>query len=91
MYKNNPFIIHKTKPRKAISRSPLKLPGEVLAREFGPRYQTIDVRIGNQRMVLDIAQGTWILGNFQSTKHILFSLLLSFQKKQQLTLTIWPY
>jgi hypothetical protein len=91
MHKNNPFIIRKTKPRKGISRSPIQLSGEELARELGPRYQTIDVRIGNQRMVLDIAQGTWIHGNFQSTDHILFSLLLSFQKKRKLTLTIWPH
>jgi hypothetical protein len=57
------FSIRKTKPRKAVSRSPLKLPSEDLARELGPQYQTIDAHIGNQKMVFDIAQGDWIDGN----------------------------
>ncbi|CAF0809982.1 unnamed protein product [Rotaria sordida] len=59
--KNNPFAITKTKPRKSISHSRLKFSSEELARELGPQYQTIDVRIGNQRMILNIAQGGWIL------------------------------
>ncbi|CAF0871116.1 unnamed protein product [Adineta steineri] len=54
------FSIRKTKPRKAVSRSPLKLPAEELARELGPQYQTIDARIGNQKMVFDITQGDWV-------------------------------
>ncbi len=56
------FSIRKTKPRKFISRSPLKLPAEELARELGPQYQTIDARIGNQLMTYDIVQGNWISG-----------------------------
>jgi hypothetical protein len=60
------FSIHKTKPRKFVSRSPLKLPAEELARELGPQYHTIDACIGNQKMRYDIAQGNWISGNFQS-------------------------
>ncbi len=60
----NSFSIHKTKPRKFVSRSPLKLPAEELARELGPQYQTIDTRIGNQKMVYDTIQGNWIPGNF---------------------------
>jgi hypothetical protein len=59
----NSFSISKTKPRKVVSRSPLKLPAEELARELGPYYQTIDARIGNQKMTYDIAQGNWIAGN----------------------------
>jgi len=59
----NSFSINKTKPRKFVSRSPLKLPAEELARELGPRYQIIDARIGNQKMTYDIAQGNWIAGN----------------------------
>jgi hypothetical protein len=56
------FSISKTKPRKFVSRSPLKLPAEELARELGPRYQTIDARIGNQRMIYDTERGNWISG-----------------------------
>jgi hypothetical protein len=56
------FSIRKTKPRKAVSRSPLKLPAEELARELGPYYQTIDARIGNQKMAFDIAHGDWMAG-----------------------------
>lgn len=57
------FSIRKTKPRKVISRSPLKLPAEELARELGPTYQNIDVRIGNQRLALDMQHGDWKAGN----------------------------
>jgi hypothetical protein len=60
----SPFSIHRTKPRKFVSRSPLKLPAEELARELGPQYQIIDARIGNQKLTYDIAHGNWIPGNF---------------------------
>lgn len=66
------FSIRKTKPRKAVSRSPLKLPAEELARELGPQYQTIDARIGNQRMAFDIAHGDWLAGNLLFDHPILF-------------------
>jgi hypothetical protein len=56
------FSINKTKPRKCISRSPLKLPAAELAREFGPQYQTIDAVIGNQKVSYDVAQADWTLG-----------------------------
>ncbi|CAF3360130.1 unnamed protein product [Rotaria sp. Silwood1] len=59
--KKNLFAIKITKPRKGISFSPLKLSSEEMANELGPQYRTIDVHIGNQRMVLDMAQGGWIL------------------------------
>ncbi len=68
----SPFLIRKTTPRKTISRSPFKLSGADLAREFGPRYQIVDVRIGQQRMVLDIVQGSWIPGNSQAIYDIVF-------------------
>ena len=58
------FSIRKTKPRKAVSRSPLKLPAEDLARELGPHYQTIDARIGNQKMAFDTIQGDWVAGKY---------------------------
>lgn len=56
------FAIRKTKPRKAPSRSPLHFTAEELAHELGPRYQTIDARIGNQRLVYDIEQSRWTAG-----------------------------
>lgn len=59
----NSFSITKTKPRKFVSRSPLKLPADEMARELGPQYQTIDARIGNQKMTYDIAQAQWVPGN----------------------------
>ncbi len=58
------FSIRKTKPRQAVSRSPLKLAAEDLARELGPQIQTIDARIGNQKMTFDAAQGYWAAGKF---------------------------
>ena len=61
------FSIRKTKPRKHVSRSPLQLPAEELAREFGSQYQTISTRIGNQKMTYVIAQGHWIAGKIHSS------------------------
>jgi len=61
--RKNPFLFRKTEPRKLMSRSPLKFTAEENARELGPIYQTIDIRIGNQRLILDITQGVWIPGN----------------------------
>ncbi len=60
------FSIRKTKPRKAVSRSPLKLPAEDLARELGVQIPAIDARIGNQKMTFDAAQGDWVAGGFFS-------------------------
>lgn len=56
------FSIRKTKPRQHVSRSPLQLPAEELAREFGSQFQTINARIGNQKMTYVIAQGYWMAG-----------------------------
>ncbi|CAF1088484.1 unnamed protein product [Adineta steineri] len=61
------FSIRKTKPRKLVSRSPFQLPAEELARELGPRYEIVDVRIGNQKLVYDIPQGKWISGGMVGT------------------------
>jgi hypothetical protein len=62
LYHRNLFIAPRTKPRKAMSRSPLKLSPEETARDFGPKCQTVDVRIGDERMILDIEQGGWKFG-----------------------------
>ena len=74
------FSIRKTKPRKFVSRSPLKLAAEELARELGPRYQTIDARIGHQKMVYDIAQGEWLSGSFLSIYPIVMIMYFSFRR-----------
>jgi hypothetical protein len=66
LFQKNLFLIPKIKPRKALSRSPFKLFGETLARELGSQCQTVDVHIGNQRMILDFEKGYWIPGNFQT-------------------------
>jgi hypothetical protein len=72
----NLFCTRKTKPRKFVSRSPLKLPAQELAREFGPQYQTIDTCIGNQKMTYNIAQGEWIPGQFSSIDSIVFVIFI---------------
>jgi hypothetical protein len=63
-HKKTSFTTSKSTPRKMMSHSPFKYSAEDLARELGPNYQTVDVRIGNQRMILDTIQGGWVLGNF---------------------------
>ena len=35
-------------------------------REFGLRLDTIDARVGDQRIMLDLERGGWILGKFPS-------------------------
>lgn len=57
------FSIRKAKPRKVVSRSPLKLPADELAREFGSQYQVINARVGDQKLVFDTTHGDWITGN----------------------------
>ncbi|CAF3955034.1 unnamed protein product [Rotaria magnacalcarata] len=57
------FSIHKSKARQFASRSPLKLPAAELARELGTQYQTIDARIGDQKMTYNTEQGYWQSGN----------------------------
>ena len=37
-----------------------------LEREFGARLDRIDARVGDQRIVLDLERGGWILGTFHS-------------------------
>ena len=60
------FSIRKTKGRKVVSRSPLKLAAEDLARELGPQIQAIDARVGNQKMAFDATRGEWLAGMFVS-------------------------
>lgn len=56
------FSIRKTKARQHVSRSPLQLPAEELAREFGSQIHTIKTQIGNQKLTYVIAQGYWMAG-----------------------------
>lgn len=78
----NAFFISKARPRKVLSRSPFSLFDEGLSRELGPHYQTVDVRIGNQRMILDIAQGRWIPGNLKIIEDTRYSFSFSCHKKR---------
>ena len=56
------FSFKKTKPRKFVSRSPLKLPADELARELGPKYEVIDVKVADRKIVFDIEHGDWDTG-----------------------------
>ncbi|UJR25138.1 hypothetical protein I4U23_006497 [Adineta vaga] len=56
---SNQFTIKKTKPRKYVSRSPLKLPADEMARELGPQYGDIDVRIADKKIAFDREDGDW--------------------------------
>lgn len=56
------FSFTKTKPRKSVSRSPLKLPADELYRELGPKYDVIDVRIADRKIVFDKEYGDWNTG-----------------------------
>jgi hypothetical protein len=56
------FSFKKTKPRKNVSRSPLKLPADELYRELGPKCEIIDVRVADQKIVFDIENGDWNTG-----------------------------
>ena len=57
------FSFKKTKPRKLVSKSPLKLPAEQLQRDLGPRCEVIDIRLADQKIMFDIENGDWNTGN----------------------------
>lgn len=59
---SNPFSIKKTKPRKYVSRSPLKLPADEMFRELGPKCEVIDVKVADKKIVFDIPNGDWNTG-----------------------------
>lgn len=56
------FAFTKTKPRKSVSRSPLKLPADELYRELGPKNDVIDVRIADRKIAFDKEYGDWNTG-----------------------------
>lgn len=56
------FATKKTKPRKYVSRSPLKLPAEEMYRELGPKCEGIDVRVADKKITFDVANGDWNTG-----------------------------
>ncbi|CAF0756589.1 unnamed protein product [Rotaria sp. Silwood1] len=56
---SNSFAIKKTKPRKHVSRSPLKLPADEMFRELGPKYEIIDVKIADKKIIFDTENGDW--------------------------------
>ena len=61
--KKNLFLTKRAKLRKSTSRSPLKFSAQELARELGSTYQKIDVHLGDIRLILDLLDGVWKLGN----------------------------
>ncbi|CAF3244472.1 unnamed protein product [Rotaria socialis] len=56
---SNPFATKKTKPRKQVSRNPIKLPADEMYRELGPRCESIDVRVADKKILFDIETGDW--------------------------------
>lgn len=56
------FSFKKTKPRKHVSRSPLKLPADELYRELGPKCDVIDVRVADRKITFDNENGDWNTG-----------------------------
>jgi hypothetical protein len=56
------FSFKKTKPRKYVSRSPLKLPADELYRELGPKCEVIDVKVADRKIIFDIENGDWNTG-----------------------------
>ena len=56
------FSFKRTKPRKQVSRSPLKLPADELYRELGPKCEAIDIKVADRKIVFDIENGDWNTG-----------------------------
>jgi len=56
------FSFKKTKPRKHVSRSPLKLPADELYRELGPKCEVIDVKVADRKIIFDTENGDWNTG-----------------------------
>ncbi|CAF0763776.1 unnamed protein product [Rotaria sordida] len=53
------FSAKKVKPRKQISRSPLKLSADELYRDLGPKCEVIDVKVADKKIIFDIENGDW--------------------------------
>jgi hypothetical protein len=70
---SNPFSIKKTKPRKHVSRSPLKLPAEEMYRELGPKCEVIDVKVADRKIIFDIPHGDWNTGIILSVLLFIFN------------------
>ncbi len=69
------FSFKKTKPRKHVSRSPLKLPADELYRELGPKCDVIDIRVADRKIVFDTEYGDWNTGIsliYQLKKNIIY-------------------
>jgi hypothetical protein len=71
---SNPFSIKKSKPRKHVSRSPLKLPSDEMFRELGPKCENIDVRVADRKIIFDIENGDWNTGMIESVFISLLSI-----------------
>ncbi|CAF0772589.1 unnamed protein product, partial [Rotaria sordida] len=47
------------KPRKYVSRSPLKLPADEMFRELGPKCEVINVKVADKKIIFDTENGDW--------------------------------
>lgn len=56
------FSVKKAKPRKHISRSPLKLHTGEFQQDMGPKCEAIDVKVAKRKIVFDIQNGDWVTG-----------------------------
>jgi hypothetical protein len=56
------FSVKKTKARKHVSRSPLKLSADEAFRDLGPKCEVINVKIADRKIFLDIENGDWNTG-----------------------------
>ncbi|CAF0789959.1 unnamed protein product [Adineta steineri] len=65
-YSMSAFSVKKTKPRKYVSRSPLKLPADELYHELGPKYGLIDVKVADRKIAFDIESGDWNTANAEA-------------------------
>ncbi|CAF2870535.1 unnamed protein product [Rotaria sp. Silwood2] len=53
------FSVKKAKPRRQVSRSSLKLSADELYRDLNPKYDVIDIKLADKRIVFDTENGYW--------------------------------
>ncbi|CAF1462753.1 unnamed protein product [Rotaria magnacalcarata] len=64
------FSFNRTKPRKHVSRSSVKLPADQLYRDLGPNYEVIDVKVADKKIVFDIENGYWNTAGAESLDEV---------------------
>ncbi|CAF3773417.1 unnamed protein product [Rotaria socialis] len=53
------FSFSRTKARKNVSKSSVKLPVHELYRDLGPNCEVIDVKVADKKIAFDIENGYW--------------------------------